>query len=346
MNYLWVSLDPARCEINIYPGSISRKIENDLQNQKDKCVLGADFFNATIHLKDSSFYQTTPSVHMGRSGFKAPGYRNVQRIIIEDNENTIKLYGKKIHGEWRMVNEYNAEKTFIQTINECDINKIDNENSNLINSKILHWTPNDLLSNSNDNNYVIVWQWCQKTHNNVLNCSDAYWVPYNNDINSLLENNFNSLNLENNSYLSVNIDLPLIGERKIELTKNTCYGRQVSLDNSKVRRIRRVIKTIKDVKKMFEDMIIIPDNYLEIINNLNPNEIPHDFYCPILQEIMINPVLTVDGFTYERSGIEKWLAIKSTSPLTGLPLSSRKLTDNTELKEIIIEFIKDKNMIM
>ena len=152
MNYLWVSLDPARCEINVYPGSISKKIENDLQKQKDKCVLGADFFNATIHLKDSLFYQTTPSVHMGRSGFKAPGYRNVQRIIIEDNENTIKLYGKKIHGEWRMVNEYNAEKTFIQTINECDINKIDNENSNLINSKILHWTPNDLLSNSNDNN--------------------------------------------------------------------------------------------------------------------------------------------------------------------------------------------------
>ena len=32
-----------------------------------------------------------------------------------------------------------------------------------------------------------------------------------------------------------------------------------------------------------------------------------EFLCPIFQTIMIDPVLTDDGHTYEREAIEKWL---------------------------------------
>ena len=42
--------------------------------------------------------------------------------------------------------------------------------------------------------------------------------------------------------------------------------------------------------------------------------------CPITQEAMIDPVITVDGFTYEREAIAQWLEKNGTSPLTGEPL--------------------------
>jgi len=43
---------------------------------------------------------------------------------------------------------------------------------------------------------------------------------------------------------------------------------------------------------------------------------PADFICPITTEVMIDPVMAADGHAYERSAIERWLATKSTSPLT------------------------------
>ncbi|EOD23089.1 hypothetical protein EMIHUDRAFT_195664 [Emiliania huxleyi CCMP1516] len=44
--------------------------------------------------------------------------------------------------------------------------------------------------------------------------------------------------------------------------------------------------------------------------------VPDDFKCCITLEIMTDPVMAADGHSYERSEIERWLAIKSTSPLT------------------------------
>ncbi|EOD04999.1 hypothetical protein EMIHUDRAFT_220477 [Emiliania huxleyi CCMP1516] len=46
-------------------------------------------------------------------------------------------------------------------------------------------------------------------------------------------------------------------------------------------------------------------------------EPPADFICPITTEIMVEPVVAADGQSYERTAIERWLATKSTSPLTG-----------------------------
>jgi len=35
-------------------------------------------------------------------------------------------------------------------------------------------------------------------------------------------------------------------------------------------------------------------------------EIPHDLLCPVSSELMEDPVLTADNFTYERRNIERW----------------------------------------
>lgn len=58
--------------------------------------------------------------------------------------------------------------------------------------------------------------------------------------------------------------------------------------------------------------------------------------CPISRDIMRDPVLAMDGFTYERSVIEHWFARCSTSPMTGLAIRP-DLIPNRALKSIIEE---------
>ena len=57
------------------------------------------------------------------------------------------------------------------------------------------------------------------------------------------------------------------------------------------------------------------------------------------QEVMRDPVATVDGQTYERSAIEQWLGEHNTSPLTGLPLASTELAPNAQLLTQIASFL-------
>ncbi|EOD27361.1 hypothetical protein EMIHUDRAFT_73367, partial [Emiliania huxleyi CCMP1516] len=64
-------------------------------------------------------------------------------------------------------------------------------------------------------------------------------------------------------------------------------------------------------------------------------EPPDDFVCPITTELMSDPVMAADGHAYERSAIERWLATKSTSPLTGGALEHPYLTPNHMLRRQI-----------
>ena len=63
--------------------------------------------------------------------------------------------------------------------------------------------------------------------------------------------------------------------------------------------------------------------------------IPHEYLCPITLELMKDPVSAMDGHTYERSAISKWLKTKGTSPKTNEPLLSKELVPNHALKSII-----------
>jgi len=66
---------------------------------------------------------------------------------------------------------------------------------------------------------------------------------------------------------------------------------------------------------------------------------PKEFICPITEELMKNPVKTVNGYSYEREAIEKWFAMGHfTSPLTGEDLPSTDLVPNQTLKKLIIQY--------
>ena len=68
------------------------------------------------------------------------------------------------------------------------------------------------------------------------------------------------------------------------------------------------------------------------------SDIPESYCCPITQLLMLDPVVTCDGHSYERVAISEWFARRSTSPLTGAPLNSTKLIANTMARSIIREF--------
>ncbi|KAJ8626394.1 hypothetical protein MRB53_019701 [Persea americana] len=74
-----------------------------------------------------------------------------------------------------------------------------------------------------------------------------------------------------------------------------------------------------------------------------PLEPLQSFYCPITRDVMIDPVETSSGQTFERSAIQKWLDDKNTTcPLTKIPLHGEILRPNITLRKSIEEW-KDRN---
>ncbi|KDP22458.1 hypothetical protein JCGZ_26289 [Jatropha curcas] len=65
---------------------------------------------------------------------------------------------------------------------------------------------------------------------------------------------------------------------------------------------------------------------------------PNHFICPILKDVMMEPCVAADGYTYDRKAIEKWLEENDESPITNLPLSNKIVLPNYTLLSAIIEW--------
>ncbi|KAB2074345.1 hypothetical protein ES319_A07G148100v1 [Gossypium barbadense] len=74
-----------------------------------------------------------------------------------------------------------------------------------------------------------------------------------------------------------------------------------------------------------------------------PLEPLQSFYCPITRYVMVDPVETSSGQTFERSAIEKWFTEgNNLCPLTMTPLDTSILRPNKTLRQSIEEW-KDRN---
>ncbi|XP_020114703.1 U-box domain-containing protein 35-like isoform X2 [Ananas comosus] len=62
---------------------------------------------------------------------------------------------------------------------------------------------------------------------------------------------------------------------------------------------------------------------------------PNHFICPILQEVMDDPYVASDGYTYDRKAIEMWLSMNDKSPMTNLRLPNKNLIPNHSLRSAI-----------
>lgn len=69
-------------------------------------------------------------------------------------------------------------------------------------------------------------------------------------------------------------------------------------------------------------------------------QIPHYFICPIFQEIMQDPHVAADGYTYELEALRGWLdSGHDTSPMTNLKLPQTNLVPNHALRSAIQEWL-------
>ncbi|GAA0139821.1 hypothetical protein LIER_01292 [Lithospermum erythrorhizon] len=70
-------------------------------------------------------------------------------------------------------------------------------------------------------------------------------------------------------------------------------------------------------------------------------QIPSYFICPIFQELMQDPVVAADGFTYEAEALKGWLDTgHDTSPMTNLKLTHCNLIQNHALRSAIQEWLQ------
>uniref|UniRef100_A0A673HIB7 WD repeat, SAM and U-box domain-containing protein 1 n=1 Tax=Sinocyclocheilus rhinocerous TaxID=307959 RepID=A0A673HIB7_9TELE len=116
-------------------------------------------------------------------------------------------------------------------------------------------------------------------------------------------------------FKSNNID----GEELLSLTKETLSS-ELHIESLGLR--SKVMKKIEELK-------------MAPVSNGTPDE----YLCPITREIMKDPVIAADGYSYEREAIESWINTKSrTSPMTNLPLQTTLLTPNRTLKMAILRW--------
>ncbi|KAG4163334.1 hypothetical protein ERO13_D01G165800v2 [Gossypium hirsutum] len=73
--------------------------------------------------------------------------------------------------------------------------------------------------------------------------------------------------------------------------------------------------------------------------------VPHEFVCPIMLEIMTDPVIVATGQTYERDSIRKWLnSNHRTCPKTGQTLEHLSLAPNFALRNLILQWCEKNNL--
>ena len=65
---------------------------------------------------------------------------------------------------------------------------------------------------------------------------------------------------------------------------------------------------------------------------------PGEYTCPISHELMVDPVFTATGQTYEREFITQWLRSKQTDPISNARLPNKKLVPNFALRGLILQW--------
>jgi len=83
-----------------------------------------------------------------------------------------------------------------------------------------------------------------------------------------------------------------------------------------------------------------PDLKLPNAVGLDEQDIPNEFLCPITCEVMVNPVIAMDGHTYEKESIEKWFKDNHTSPKTNEKMPNTLVIPNQAMRTQIVEYLE------
>ncbi|XP_040370252.1 putative U-box domain-containing protein 50 isoform X2 [Rosa chinensis] len=108
-----------------------------------------------------------------------------------------------------------------------------------------------------------------------------------------------------------------------------------------------IVKEMKDVREKADEIVRGRAGTNDLVTSGRDldSDIPTQFYCPIYKEVMKDPHVAADGFSYEREGIEKWLQTgHDTSPMTNLKLKNKILTPNGTLKLLIKDWYRERSI--
>ncbi|KAL7183530.1 hypothetical protein ACSBR2_025848 [Camellia fascicularis] len=131
-------------------------------------------------------------------------------------------------------------------------------------------------------------------------------------------------------------------KREFEVLKSEMDNDELREDNVSALQMERIIALLSKA-----DMITTHKEkeikYLTKRSSLGRQELEplQSFYCPITGDIMVDPVETSYGHTFERSAIQKWLADCNLCPITKSPLNASLLRTNKTLRKSIEEW-KDR----
>jgi len=67
-------------------------------------------------------------------------------------------------------------------------------------------------------------------------------------------------------------------------------------------------------------------------HTLEPDQVPTHLVCSVSCEVFQDPVVCMDGHTYDRSSIERWFLDHDTSPMTNMKLPTKVLIPNLALR--------------
>ncbi|XP_076909213.1 putative U-box domain-containing protein 50 [Bidens hawaiensis] len=99
--------------------------------------------------------------------------------------------------------------------------------------------------------------------------------------------------------------------------------------------MKTVMKDMENAKKMADDRLA----------DGGCLEMPSFFSCPISRDVMKDPYIASDGFSYELSAIKQWLETgNNASPMTKLELEHKRLTPNHSLRSLLQDWHKKRSI--
>ncbi|XP_057783889.1 putative U-box domain-containing protein 50 [Salvia miltiorrhiza] len=127
----------------------------------------------------------------------------------------------------------------------------------------------------------------------------------------------------------------------IELSNiaTSCLSKNCVADESMTTMLVRDMNDVKRRADQLVDNIELPVHDEEAAGAEDSCNVAGAFFCPIYQEVMQNPHLAADGFSYELEAIDEWLKTgHDTSPMTNLRLKHKSLVPNHTLRSLIEEW--------
>ncbi|XP_006662576.1 U-box domain-containing protein 36-like [Oryza brachyantha] len=154
------------------------------------------------------------------------------------------------------------------------------------------------------------------------------------------------------------IQSTILGERQEVITDRFMSRQRAVAMKSDLGSIRQVIKPQQEYLQLHLDHdngVRQPETLLHQRNlsafstssdaqsQFDKETIPSHFICPISQEVMREPCIAADGFTYEAEAIINWFDEgHEVSPMTEQPLVRRDLIPNFALRSVIQDYTRRK----